>query len=162
MLRSVCLDFLDGGKARFSNHHLRNGPTAAEYAYGTALQIIHSHAPMVNYIEMCTSAFSCSIDYLRNFDNMLVLELRQVTDFASVIHVCNSNPSLRKLQVHFARRTFPEPGDPAPGPLPEFSSVTLRSLKLNGSPQMVIAAIDAVHSPNIAHLKLTFDADEAI
>ncbi|EIW53468.1 uncharacterized protein TRAVEDRAFT_74781 [Trametes versicolor FP-101664 SS1] len=161
-LRSVHLDFLDRGKARFSNHHLRNDPAAAEYAYGAALQIIHSHAPMVDYIELCTSAFSCSVSYLRHFDKLLVLELRQVTDFASVVHACNSSPSLQTLHIHFARRSIDEPEEPAPGPFPEISSVTLRGLKFNGSPQMVIAAIDAVHSTNITHLKLTFDADEAI
>ncbi len=33
-------------------------------------------------LQLCTSAFDCSVDYLCHFENLLVLEVRQVTDFA--------------------------------------------------------------------------------
>ncbi len=103
MLRSVYLDVLEGGMGRF-RHYSRTGPTAAEYAYGTALQLIHSHAPKVEDVQLWTSGFSCSVARLREFDNLRVLTLRQVIDVALVFDVCKSFPCCRNSTY-----TLPDP-----------------------------------------------------
>ncbi|OJT05684.1 hypothetical protein TRAPUB_3476, partial [Trametes pubescens] len=160
MLRNgVYLDVLEGGMGRF-RHYSRTGPTAAEYAYGTALQLIHSHAPKVEDVQLWTSGFSCSVARLREFDNLRVLTLRQVIDVALVFDVCKSLPLLQKLDIYVARPDIepePEPVQPA---IPEFTHAGLTCLELNAPPQVALAALEALHAPSLRSLGLLFEAYE--
>lgn len=158
MLRSVHLDLLEGGIGRF-RHSSRTGPTAAEYAYGTALQLIHSHAPKVEDVQLWTSGFPCSVARLREFDNLSVLTLRQVVDVALVFDVCSSLPLLRKLDMYVARPDGPGP-DPVPPPILEFTHSGLTSLELNAPPLVALAALEATYAPSLRSLGLLFEAYE--
>ncbi|KAI8989192.1 hypothetical protein BD414DRAFT_522301 [Trametes punicea] len=155
VLRRVHLDLLEGGVARF-RHDQYIEPTAAEFAYGTALQMIHSRAPNVEHIEMWTSAFHCSLDRLVVFHKLRSLKLELVRNPELVLKLVSSLPQLKYLSVFFVGRSRQEP---LPDQLPEVQLPTLRQLKLTGPPSVVVTVLGAVRAP-VRSLKVAFMAFE--
>ncbi|KAI0372410.1 hypothetical protein BV20DRAFT_963990 [Pilatotrama ljubarskyi] len=156
MLRSVSLDLLEGGVRRIF-HEVGHEPTAPEYAYGTALQLIRARAPRLRDVELFTSAFPCSINQLRNFDGIDSLSLHLIQNEALVLELCSTLPHLRKLIIRLARRF--RPASPPPH-IPEFTLPSLTLLDLNGHPLATVNLISAINAPKLHAVYLAFEARE--
>ncbi|KAJ2975218.1 hypothetical protein NUW54_g11769 [Trametes sanguinea] len=157
MLRSVYLDLLEGGTARFI-HDQHVNPTASEYAYGTALHMIHSRAPNVENVQMWTSGFPCAIDRLTAFRKLQSLKLELVGKPNLVLQTASTLPELKKLSIFFAKAPQGQPGPP----LEEACLPALQSMKLSGAGHVVVSFVSAVRAPQLRVVRLSFMAIEQL
>lgn len=159
MLRTVQLDIMEPRPVQSCKHALTTYPSAAEYAYGSVLRMIHSCAPKIESILLVAGGYFCSVDRLREFRNLRVLSLQDVLYLTPVFDVCNTLPLLEHLDLRMSLRPFPVPelDDLPPSPVATLSALTL--LELNGPPLMVLAAVDALNAPNLHSLSLSFAAN---